>query len=1100
MKKKFCIGKQSFQTRLQCLILFLFLFGQLHAQQKDLLVSGTVSDHQRQPLPGVTVVEEGTTNGTITDNEGNFIINVSENSTLVFSFVGMKSQKIDVNSRTKIDVVLEEETIGIEEVVAIGYGTQKRSHFAGASSGVNAEKERISEIPVESIDKALQGRLAGVSIRDTEGQVGLSPEIRIRGNASFSASNSPLIVVDGLPLVGGSLNDVNMSDVASVEVLKDAASSAIYGSRGANGVIMITTKQGEQGKNQFNFSMYLGVSNVLKYYDTYKDYKEYAYKEWYEAYRVPWETSFLKDGLEVPDDPENYSTYLPFELYFSNQLSSSGKVYNINGAGYYNLHRLNEITNAPTPQESITNNNAKNMNISLSARGGNSRITYYISGNYKSIEGVMIKNDMELFSLKSNIKAKLNDKLSVEFNINPIYQNSNISSKTQLGGALRWLTHPLYHDEYSLMTCRRTDNGGAVPLWVEPGDYAKSRDFRRMYLMNDDFSDYIYDSKGNKIAVETYSGTGAITSHTQALESIDNREYYKVTGNLAFDWNIIKDLVFRTSLGIYFRYSSTDGWIGSFYESAGQFNSGYGVASYSNSILRNVVNENTLSYQKKFGKHHLTFLAGFSSESYLDESIEAEGQYFSSGIVKTLDYAGEIVPSGVDNGKSKETLVSVFGRVNYNYKDRYLLSLVARADGSSQFGADSRWGNFPSVSAAWRVSEEDFMKNVDFINDMKLRASYGISGNNRISRYSYVTGVNSVQYVLGNELVTGYAANSSTLGNSRIGWEQLNAANLGISVSMLNNRVAFNIDTYLNRTKSLLLRNPIVNITGHEYEWANIGQIESKGVEVEINTVNIQESKFQWSTNFNISYNKNKLLDYGGAEEQFFAGYKNSVYRMKVGRPLGEFYGYKTTGEIWKTKEELVEAVANEMAFASTTVGEPKYVDTNRDGKITLEDKTNIGDPYPDFEWGLTNQFLYKNFDLGFTFQGSHGSEVWNLSSMLGGEYLKWLNKDAYLDAYHGNSPDPDRADALSENDFYVEDASYVALRDVSLGYKLPIPKIKVRIYFEGRNLLYFMSSGYNGLNPEYKARISGDLISGEQRYNVAPLIRTYTFGLDVKF
>jgi TonB-dependent starch-binding outer membrane protein SusC len=1085
----------------KCFITICLLISFLLAGAQERTITGKVTDGSGSPLPGVTIVKKGTTSGTITKNDGDYSIKVLPNAVLVFSFVGMETQEILIQSQTTLNVSLKVSSVGLDEVIAIGYGTQKRSHFAGASAGINTVEEKIDEIPVESLDKALQGRLAGVHILNTEEQVGLSPEITIRGLSTLSAGKAPLIVIDGLPIVGGSVNDVNMGDVMRVEVLKDAASSAIYGSRGANGVIIITTKTGTTGKPSFNIKLQTGMSNVIKYFDQ-MEYDEFAQVQWYRTSRAPWETTYLSQGLEIPGDPLSDTKYIPFDLWFSNKLNpATQKPYSAAGAAYYNMYKLNQLSNSPTPQESVTNNNANNTDLFFSAQGGNDKISYYMSADYKYIEGVYIENNSSSISLNSKVQAKLSDKVKVEFNLKPNYRNVNIANN-YWAGVLRWMTHPLYHNEYTLKTGRRVSDGGYVENWKGIGDYVRPQELRNMWLMNDDFSDYVYDNKGNKVASQQGWGiTAAVSAYTQAKETTDNRENYSLNGNMALDWELLRNLTFRTSFGIYANLYANDSYLSSFFQSGGQVNSGRGRATYRSGSSRNIVNENTLSYKYTLGKHQFNFLAGFSAEAYKDEFLVAGGDNYSDDIIKSLNYAGLIMLTSVNNGTSEESLLSFFGRFNYNFKEKYLLSLVARTDGSSQFGPDNRWGSFPSASFAWRIAEEKFMKNVRFINDLRLRISYGVTGNNRIARYSYVTGINSVKYYLGNELVNGYAANSPTLGNSDIGWEQLNAANLGLSISMFNNKLNLNIDAYSNKNKSLLLQNPIVDISGHTSEWINIGKVENKGIELDLNALIVKLKNFQWNASFNIARNANKLLDYGGTDEQFYTGYRFSQYRLKVGRPVGEMWGFKEKDEIWKTAQELADGKTLGLAPSYAVLGDAKYVDVNGDGKITDEDKTVLGSPHPDFEWGLTNQFSFKQFDMSFSFQGSHGNQVWNMDWVLANLTGRWTNDGTYIDAFHGDKPYVNSANA-TRGDLFIENASFVAMRDFTLGYKLPFAKSNLRIFFSGRNLLYLMSSNYNGINPEHLENIGGggDLIRGQQNYKITPLTRSCTFGIDVKF
>lgn len=1099
---------QKSHAYIRAVILASFILGtmyQVSEAQQSRDVTGLVLDDQGSPLPASTVKVVGSTTQVITNMNGQFTVALgTQEGKLNVSRVGYHDKEVAVKAGEHVKVVLIFKSEEMDEVVVVGYGTQKRSHFTGASSSINADEEGLSDIPSDGLEKALYGRLAGVQIRDAEGEVGVAPEIRIRGTASFSASGAPLIVIDGNPSAGD-LASIDMGSVESIEVLKDAASTAIYGSRGSNGVILVTTKSGANREPQFGIRGSSGVSNVIKYYDI-LDVEDFAKRNWLEAVVAPWETSFLSAGQEVPEpfDSEgnlvtspNNRTYIPWEDFYSNKINpTTGTAYSLAGAGYYNLNNLNRVTNAPTPQESITNTGLNNV-ISVSAMGGNNKTDYFISGTYRQLKGVMINNNFSTLTTTINLNSKVKDNLKIEVSFKPSYAKTQRSANSQMGNALRYFRHPLVHDEYTLRSILRTTEAGYVAPWVGVGDLAKSRDFARTWLMNDDFTDYVLDKDGNKIRTQTFTATSAQTSYAFASDSELFYTNYNASGLLGLTWTIISDLNLRTTINAYARIDRMDDWKGSFLGSSGQSLEGFGAARYQDRFYRNIVNENTLNYNKRINDHSMSFLLGFSVEDYQYKYLDARGRYFENDIVRSLGNAGEILTNNVASGLSDEGLMSAFARANYSFKDRYLLSGVWRRDGSSQFGQNKRWGDFPSISVGWRINEEPFMKSHTWINELKLRASYGVTGNNRIPRYSYITPLNTVRYIVGNDIVNGYAPNSSTMGNQDIGWEQTNATNIGVTVGMLKNRINFDLDFYQNNTKSLLLENPIVNISGFDFEWRNVGEVMTKGVDFQLNSVNINKRRFKWETSLNVSKNINRLVDYGGTDEQFVTGFRTTAYRLKVGEELGEYYGYRTTGQIWKSTEDVQTAIANQMAFPSTVPGDLKLVDLNGDGIITEDDKTGLGSPYPDFEWGLTNRFEYKNFDLSFTFQGSHGSEVYNLGNALGYATLRWLKEDQYIDEFHGNTPLNPISDAVLETDYYVEDGSFVALRYMTVGYTFK--KAKLRTYLTGSNLLYFMANGYRGINPEYAARVSG-IFYGEQRVNTTALMRSFTFGLDFRF
>lgn len=1103
MNKRYASHRRHGGFPLATLLIALLMLchGPSFAQTK---VSGKITDENKAPMAGVTILVQGKSTGTISGSKGEFTIAVQKGDTLVFSFIGYKTQKVAVRpGQTTVNMQMQADAMTVEDVVVVGYGTQKRAHFAGAASSLNPESYKLDEIPADGLDKLLQGRMAGMMVQDVEGQVGLDAEIHIRGNSSFSASSSPLLVIDGLPIEGGSLSDVNVNDIENIEVLKDAASTAIYGSRGAPGVIMITTKKGSKSKTQFNVKYQTGVTNVLKYYDTYT-LEEYADLYYRKNVLYPWETGYLSKGMEIPNGinedgsfnkAPNGKTFIPFDKWFTTELNpATGTVYDKNGAGYAQMAQLNQLTGAADPQRSVTQTGYSHK-VTLSAQGGSDKINYYLSAAYANESGVMIKNDNQSISVSANIQAQVHPKVKVDLKLNPRYKKTNVSSAAQLGGALRWLAHPLTHDARTLKMMTPGKQG--VPADVKLGDYIKSRDFRNIVLLNDDMTDFVYDSKGKTIPISTYSGTGDITSYALAMDSEDLRKEYALNGNLGVTWNIIKGLTFRTTLGANVRSNKTDKWKGSYSNSKGKQTSGDGSATYSQAIRSNIVNENYLTYKLKLGNHHLDAMAGLSVESGMYETLQAMGDDFPIDDIRTLNYAGLIVAKSTTSNREEETLVSTFFRLNYNFKDKYILSGVFRADGSSMFGSGKRWGSFPSVSAAWRLKEEPFLRNVSWLSDLKLRASYGVSGNNAITKYSYITKVNKVLYPMDGDVLDGYAP-AATLGNSEIGWEQTNSGNIGISAGFLHNRIQLNVDVYRSKTQALLLQVPTPYISGYANEWANIGKMRNQGVEIELNTVNIERKNFVWTMTANFSASSTHLLDYGGQQRETFTGYKDAIYQLQIGRPLGEYYGYKMTNEIWRSPSELQAAKDAGLALPNNVLGDSKVQDLNGDGKITEDDRVGLGQSTPKCEWGWSNTFRFYGVDISFMFQGSHGAKVWNMTNLYGGNFLKNMQENAYVDEFHGEKPFYNNA-LIGSTDYLIENASYVALRNLSIGYS--IPKTKIRVYVSGRNLLYFMSKDYNGINPEFRASANKDSrFALEQRMTVVPLMRSFSAGIDIKF
>lgn len=1072
----------------------------IHAQ--DQRVSGKVTGEDGSPLPGANVLVQGTTRGVITNPDGDYNIRVDANSVLSFSFVGFETQDVNVGNRTEINVTLVSAATDLDEIVVIGYGTQKRSHFTGAVAGISADKEKLDQIPVSRLDHALQGKLAGVQIRDQTAEVGEAPDIKIRGSASFNASNQPLIVIDGFPMVGGDLSDVDMTDVKSLEVLKDAASTAIYGSRGANGVIMITTKKGSSDKTVFNLKVATGFSHVYKYFDAYDGAGLAQY--YFNQDRQKWETPFLSLGEPVPENPidsdgnpvlnPDGNPYPIWDEWFSPTSDDA------DGSYFYQHSVLSSISGATNWQEGITQT-GWNKNISLSATGGNKNVQYYISGSFRDDQGVLVDNEYKTFSFNSNLDIKLSNKITVGISLRPQYQKRR-NSNAAMANAIKQIEYPTYHDEFSLSI-----GLGPTIGWKNVGDYVQAGDFKTMYGTDTD-GNLLVDDTGKNTFIKTQFNTAAITPLSEALTRHDWTTFYKLTGNAYLKWELAEDLVFRTSFGTNFRYSIRDQYIESYNVSKGNNNAGNGSGTLWNTLIYSVVNENTLSYKKQFGSHNLDLLAGFSVENYVDENSKIQGNLFPNDYVRSMSQAGEITKEETYSGKSDEGLMSGFARAQYNYMEKYLISAVMRADASSQFGPNKRVGYFPSVSAGWRLSEEGFMQSAEWLSTLKLRATWGISGNNRIDRYSYVTPINMRQYQMGGNVLSGFApvplsiGDPRVLGNPDLGWEQTNEVNLGLDFGLFRNRIMFSVDAYSNLTTSLLLQDPVVTITGFDSQWANVGEIRNKGIELMINTVNVAKNNFSWNMGINVTVNRNHLVSYGDVEEQFFTGYKHQ-YVLRVNEPVCQYYGYVTDG-IWKTAQELIDAQNAGMAQSSDVVGGVKIIDYNKDGVVNTEDQTTIGNPYPDFDWGLLNKFVYKQFDLTLNFQGSHGFDVMQQSFWYGQKLGKYYLDDLYVDEFHGSKPI--KTGSIIESDYYVEDGSYMALRDFILGYNPVNWKFtrNMRIYFSIHNLFYWWYRDYNGINPEYVKNnpvdgVSGTILYGEQ-LQTKPLARTFQFGLDISF
>ncbi len=1047
-------------------------------------VSGTVIDSNKEPLIGVNIMVSGSKSGTITDFDGKYTIQVPNNkSTLVYSYIGYKTTTREVGNNAVINVTLTEDALQMEDVVVVAYGTQKKSHLTGAVSSLKNDK--MDELPVSRVDQALQGKLAGVQINNNNPEAGEKPQIRVRGMGSISASADPLVVVDGFPVPDG-LSMVSMGDVESIEVLKDAASAALYGSRAAGGVILITTKSGNIKKPKYSFKMYKGIKTALK----------------------------LPDMLST----EDYTALLQNEAAQRkldpaiNGISSETMAYNRitdNERAAYLV--LKNLIDSPTdwldeglrPFGSIEN-------YQLNASGGDKNMKYFVSGNYTGEDGIMKNSTYDKYTFRAKMDIKLSKSVSLGVNLSPTFSHQERPA-VDLTDYMRfpsWL--PIHHNAATAALTGKT-----------VGDYAQPSDFNGINISGTGYDNEVWHLTG----VSPFNSSNQNPVSIRERTSIFNDEY-KLQGNTYITVDIMKGLQFKTSNGIY--YSNKE------YNKKEQTSAN--KAGNPNSLTRQLtlrselLSENTLTYDKKWGEHEFGGLAGVTFQKSTNKYNVIVGTNFPDEEMLSFNLASQIIldsPNlpGTSSFYYSETLMSLLGRITYAYQGKYMSSLSIRSDGSSKFATGNKWGTFPAASIGWRASEEKFLKQLDWVSNLKIRASYGLTGNNNIPQYSYMNSINTSNYVLGSSngtLVSGMASNSSALGNPDITWEQTAEANFGIDFGFFNSRLNVSVEHYNSNTIQLLLQQPSMFITGHQTYWNNIGKVNNKGWEVELSTTNITNRNFTWKTTANLSTNKNTLLNYGDKEKEDNFGERNEVYRAIVGQPAIQFYGYKSDG-VWTSFEEV--AAAKKLTDGNGTlftyskfapiVGGLKVQNTNNDNKIDAEDRVVLGDPFPDFTWGITNIFTYKNFDLSFLLQGVQGVDVIN-GNINYNEQLR-LNK-AYTNNRYISPMFPGDGKTvystttsgsdLMLTDYCIEDGSYASLRDLTFGYKIPenlMKKIKIgelRVYFSAQNLLYIMASDYRGINPEARktsSQYTSPLVDGYQR-GAFPLNRTYTFGIDLTF
>lgn len=975
-------------------------------------ITGKVTDsNDGQSLPGVNVFIKGTTMGAVTDLDGNFAVTASSNDIIVVSYVGYITQEVEVGNKTTLDVKLDLDQAQLEEVVVVGYGIQQKSHVTGSIAKME-NSEYLSQMPANRIDDVLKGQLAGVQIQSTNSQAGEAPTITIRGTSSVNSSNSPLVVVDGYP-IPGDLSTIDMHNVESIEVLKDAASAAIYGSRGSNGVILVTTKSGQSGKTTFTFNAAAGVTSIYEqpnYYPTPSEWTDFV-------------NSSASDASLIPD-----------------QIAA------MNSLGTY------------TNTEDIVFDNGTMQNYNLSASGGNENVNFFISGGYQKDDGIIITNNYEKYNLNAKVNAKINDWIEAGMSIIPSYSRQRVSA-LGLHDMLRnqpWL--PQYHTEETV------GYAAAAGYDVEVGDWAHERHFDNV----------------DGVQLRVTSNNNAIAKTLGKYRYYNN---YQVNANSYLKFQLAENLTFRTSFGSYASYYESE-----YYQAAWSHRNEENYGTYAGNLTTDILNENTLSYDKKFGDHFLSALAGFTYQSTRHTYSNIETSDFLTDQIQTLN-GGTVIDVG-STSKTQSNLLSTLYRVGYVYKNKYLLNTTVRWDGSSRFGSDNKWGFFPSVSVGWNAGYEDFMKEQDVVSRLKFRASYGATGNNNVGDYAAQALLSpTASAVFDGSVVQGFTQDN--IANPSLSWERTFEFDFGTDIGFFDNKILMNIDYYKKTTDKLLLYKDIPAVTGFTNLWDNVGEVQNEGIEIELTGHVIDNNDLTWDIGFNFAHNKNTLTDLGGADEIISTpdSKRPSQFIARVGDPIVQFYGYVVDYEV--DEDDMT------SPYWPVNVGAANvYVkDLNGDGEITTEDRTVLGDPYPDFNWGFTNAFTFGDFDVYMLWQGSQGGSVYNIDSY----YLESQWKG-------GNVSDIENADFLQNKvvtDWNVQDASYASLRNLTVGYTFPKRFFEnsgftnLRVYASVQNLVYLTAADYTGMNPEGINLYDETLTYGYQR-GASPVARSFVVGLDI--
>lgn len=1040
--------------------IFLFLLlttCRLVYAQDNVTVNGMVSDALNMPMPGATVLEKGTKNSTVTSIDGFYQIKVKPNATLVFSFIGTKTTEEKLNGRTTINTKLLDEANSLNEVVVIGYGTKSRKDLTGAISSVKGEE--LAKVPVQNVAQALQGRIAGMQVNMTDGTPGSDPSIKIRGGMSITQSNEPLYVIDGVPQTGG-LGFLDPMDIESIDILKDASSTSIYGAQGGNGVILVTTKQTKSGKVTVNYDTYAGIKQVTS---------EIGVMNPYQFAQLTYER-VATDPVKLAAFTNNYGAFDQLESLYANR---AGKNW----------------------QKEIFGSPVMSQYHKLSISGGQNETKFNIFYSLNDDEGVM----RESASRKNIAKISLNHNVSKKFSVSGIVNYSN-QKITGLG----------------------TGEGGNPRLSMLQ-NVLRYRPVNGLLGTDDELEDLLLDPLDTSLALQS----PLVSISSQQRESVRKA----LNASVQLQYNLTPNLVYRGLASLtdnnttskYFNDSSGILAI----RSGGAFG---GISEFHSSRFNY---NNTLTYSKTFAKNHkFDITAGQEYIYNYSEALSVSASAFpevNSGWDR-LDMG--TVPGIPTSLTEDDKIMSFFARSNYSYKNRYLLSASLRTDGSSKFGTNNRWGYFPAVSAAWRIINEDFMKNATAVSDLKLRASYGQAGNNRIANYAALGIFDSGSYPLNNTTVT--TAFQRNLPNPNLKWESTQSTNLGLDLGFFNQRITLTTELYENRSKDLLYNTRIPANSGFTNQFQNIGSTSSRGLEFTLNTANIKKADFSWNTSFNIAFNKTKVLSLSEGETSLLtSSYFTNVndYLLEVGKPVGIMYGYVRDG-LYQVSDFDYNATNGTYALkpdvirdngAAAQPGFIKFKDINGDGVINDLDRTAIGNANPKFTGGINNTFSYKGIDLSIFLNFTVGNDIFNANVLnnasLNTENLNSLavfaDRWTTINAAGQRVTDPTELAALNAgktNPVYngnatgrlysdiIEDGSFLRINNISLGYTLPkkwLNAMKIsnmRFYVTAYNLYVFTK--YSGYDPEVSV-INNALTPGVD-FSAYPKAKSFITGLNI--
>lgn len=988
------------------------------AQEKNRKkITGVVRDQKGEPIIGANVFEKGTTNGTVTDIDGKYSLEVSMGSLLQISYIGYDSKEIKVGNSDVVNILLTEDTETLDEVVVIGYGTVKKSDLTGAVGSV--QMKDVSQVGITSADRALQGQIAGVQVNARTGQPGESMMIRVRGSNSLAGGNEPLYVIDGMP-VEKMNSDINPEDILSMEVLKDASSTAIYGSRGANGVVLITTKRGSTGEATVDYNGYIGISMLRKKLDLLE------------------KDDYIAMVNEVSQNDGNGIVITPDQAALLPNNDWQDLVY----------------------QTALTHSHQ------VSVSGGTDKTKLYSSLNYMNQEGIIKGSNYNRFAIRVNGDQKLAENLSLSASVAYSYGTQNSANSN-------------------------ADGGGAIAytaMVMPPTSEVK-------------------DADGN---YTTFTGTPWGGTNPVGMSELYKNQVVnsRLLANMALNYEMLEGLTFRVNAGAEVNTASTDRYIPIGLSAGGKLD---GDALKTKSSYYTIINENILTYDKKFNRNHaLNLMGGITFQTYQYDELQGSGTGFLRDVYETNNLGAASNPGVPASGFNDYRMVSFLGRVNYNLMERYLFTATARYDGSSKFSKNHKFAFFPSAALAWRISEEDFMKDVDWLSNFKLRTSVGQTGNQSISPYQTFAQLGTSSPIFGNGKDVGFVL--SSMANDDLKWETTTQTDLGIDLGFFNNRLNISFDYYWKQTCDLLYNATLPPSSGYTSMLRNLGRIDNKGFEIAINTVNMK-GKVNWTTNLNITSNKSIVKDlgtdvYGNKIQQIDAPVSGgNWFPLFVGKAPFQLYGYEIEG-IYQTDEE-----ARLNGEATKKAGDYRYKDTDGKAGITTGDKTIIANTQPKFTFGLTNVINWNNFEFSFLVIGSVGGDIVNEFNKsitnIGGTWN--IRKDVWENHWTPENPNAKYARASAStkdylafgdpNSLWVENGSYLRFKDIKLAYTLPTQlfsgprKPNISVYVSGQNLITITS--YSHYDPE--ASWTSSAVNGWDR-GVYPSAKSFTLGLQVKF